>query len=194
MKEKGDSNMKKKLLLAVFCTVTALSMSACQPKKAPETETTEEVTTEEVTTEETSTEEAATEETTTEETTTEAAEKETQRETQAQTQPQTQAQTQAQPQTLPQTEAPAAEQGDGFELEPSPAVYEEEYLQCPYCAEWFSAQPDGGLWNPYDRHMLEEREQNPGGQETEQEMAQCPDCLNWYETGNIFRNHICSGR
>lgn len=91
---------------------------------------------------------------------------------------------------VPETEAVQEE----TDIAPPPPVYEEEYMQCPYCAQWFSAQPDGDLWNPYDRHVLDERDRIEGGQQTEQEMAQCPDCLNWYETGNIFRNHICSGR
>ena len=41
--------------------------------------------------------------------------------------------------------------------ETSARVYEEDNLQCPYCGEWFSTLPDGGLWNPYDRHILEEQ-------------------------------------
>ena len=80
----------------------------------------------------------------------------------------------------------------------------ESAQQCPYCGEWFSTLPDGDLWNPYDRHMLEERDSQQGGEQAyeypedtgtaEAEMVQCPDCGNWYEAGNIFRNHICEGR
>ncbi len=80
----------------------------------------------------------------------------------------------------------------------------ESVQQCPYCGQWFSTEPDGDLWNPYDRHVLEERDsqqseeqiyEDPDGAEsTQAEMVQCPDCGNWYEEGNIFRNHICEGR
>lgn len=75
--------------------------------------------------------------------------------------------------------------------------------QCPYCGEWFSTAPDGDLWNPYDRHVLEERDSSqdegqtygyPDEGETAGEMVQCPDCGNWYEEGNVFRNHICEGK
>lgn len=75
--------------------------------------------------------------------------------------------------------------------------------QCPYCGEWYSTAPDGDLWNPYDRHVLEERDSLQADEQTYEypqdagaaaaEMVQCPDCGNWYEEGNIFRNHICEG-
>ena len=26
------------------------------------------------------------------------------------------------------------------------------------------------------------------------EYAQCPDCGQWFETGNVFRNHLCLAR
>lgn len=72
-------------------------------------------------------------------------------------------------------------------------VYE-EMKQCPYCANWFSALPDGDVASPYERHIQEERASDPAGGQTEQEMVQCPDCGNLYEAGNVFRNHICEGR
>ena len=64
---------------------------------------------------------------------------------------------------------------------------EEEYFQCPYCAHWFTG-------DVYESHVQEERENDPSGGETEEEMVQCPDCGEWFEAGNVFRNHICSGR
>ncbi len=80
----------------------------------------------------------------------------------------------------------------------------ESMQQCPYCGEWFSTAPDGDLWNPYDRHLLEERDSSqteeptytePTYEETtDAEMVQCPDCGNWYDEGNVFRNHICEGK
>lgn len=80
----------------------------------------------------------------------------------------------------------------------------EDMQQCPYCGEWYSTVPDGDLWNPYDRHVLEERDSAQGEEQTYEypdpeetadgEMVQCPDCGNWYEEGNVFRNHVCEGR
>lgn len=72
--------------------------------------------------------------------------------------------------------------------------YEGEAQKCPYCGYWFSAETDGTSASPYELHVAEERANDPAGGQTEQEMVQCPDCGNWYESGNIFRNHICTGR
>lgn len=102
---------------------------------------------------------------------------------------------------LEQTEAVVQTEGIQIEametelLEPetSPRTYEEEYMQCPYCAHWFSTLPDGGSSSPYDRHLMEERETDAGGGTTEAELVQCENCGNWYPAGNVFRNHICEG-
>lgn len=111
-----------------------------------------------------------------------------------QTQP---TQTEAAAQTQPvQTEAAAQAQEpqtEHWEVETSPRVYAEEYMQCPYCAHWFSTLPDGDLWNPYDRHMMEERDKDVSQGMTEEELVQCENCGNWYPAGNVFRNHICEG-
>lgn len=171
--------------------VLAVSLTACNKAEKTEKQT-------ETQTTETETGTQTTEETTTEEETTE---KKTEASTQTQAQPQTEAAVQA-PSEAPasvQPEMPVQVNTDVQQnMTDGTPVYEEEYMQCPYCGEWFYAQPDGGLWNPYDRHVLSERDRIEGGYEAEssaeQAMAQCPDCLNWYETGIIFRNHICSGR
>lgn len=117
--------------------------------------------------------------------------KETQPATEAAKENQT-AQTQTEGNPAVQTQTEAESQWSGAPQ--SPQVYEEEMMQCPYCAHWFSTVPDDDLWNPYDRHMLEERESDAAGGQTEADMVQCPDCGNWYEAGNVFRNHICTGR
>lgn len=116
------------------------------------------------------------------------------------------------PQGMTATPAPqgGGEAADPPSTAPTEAVPEETDLgqesmqQCPYCGQWFSTEPDGDLWNPYDRHLLEERDSSQSGEPayeepsyeetTDGEMVQCPDCGNWYEEGNIFRNHICEGR
>lgn len=102
------------------------------------------------------------------------------------------AQTQTEGNQAAQTQTEAESQWSGAPQ--SPQVYEEEMMQCPYCAHWFSTVPDDDLWNPYDRHMLEERESDAAGGQTEADMVQCPDCKNWYEAGNVFRNHLCTGQ
>lgn len=175
--------MKKKGLPLMLGIIMALSFTACGNLKKTTEQTPESETETRMTEKKT---EKATEKETTKETAEKASEKQTEQVPEAVTQPEVSepAQTTEAPQT--EAEYPGSVQ--------SPSVYEEDYKQCPYCSEWFSAQPDNDLWNAYDRHMLEEREKHEGGQETEQEMVQCPDCLNWYEAGNIFRNHICTGR
>lgn len=177
--------MRKKLITILLGLAVAATFTACGTSKKPAAESeTETQTTEKATEKETEkTTEKATEKIT--EKQTEKAPAAAQTEVPAVSQPETQA--------AVQTEASQTAQ-DVPNSVPAPSVYEEEYLQCPYCAEWFSTQPDGDLWNPYDRHMLEEREIHEGGQDTEQELVQCPDCLNWYEAGNVFRNHICIGK
>ena len=77
--------------------------------------------------------------------------------------------------------------------EPAVVSYEEDYMQCPYCAHWFGTADDGN-GSPYDKHIEEERAADSAHGLTEAELAECPDCGNWYPTGNIFRNHICEGR
>lgn len=201
--------MKKKWIIITLGMVLAVNLTACNKTEKTEKQIETQIT-------ETETETQTTEETTTEEETTEKkteAVTKSQTETKKQSNPQTEApaQIQNQPQTeatvQASSEAPASVQPEmpvqvntdvQQNMTDVTPVYEEEYMQCPYCGEWFYAQPDGGLWNPYDRHVLSERDRIEGGYEAEssaeQAMAQCPDCLNWYETGNIFRNHICSGR
>lgn len=185
--------MYKRWIMIVCGAVLAVSLTACSMVKKPEKQT-------EALTTESETEIQSTEEETMEE---ETKEKETKVVTKPQTEPQKpqtevfipQADKSVQSETSVQT---ISEVPQTMSEVPSSPEYEEEYMQCPYCAEWFYAQPDGGLWTPYDRHVLSERDRIEGGYQTEQPkeqaMAQCPNCLNWYETGNIFRNHICSGR
>lgn len=105
-------------------------------------------------------------------------------------------QDQPETETYPGTTEIYPETAEDFTGSQAEGVYEEDMMQCPYCGQWFSTLPDGDLWNPYDRHVLEERDSAQSEQETEEteEMVQCPDCGNWYESGNVFRNHICEGR
>lgn len=93
----------------------------------------------------------------------------------------------------PETEAAAANETQVAANEVQTAAYEEEYVQCPYCAHWFSTLDDGN-GSAYDRHLAEERATDSAHGLTEAELAECPDCGNWYPTGNVFRNHICEGR
>lgn len=102
------------------------------------------------------------------------------------------------------TPAEAVQEGTDLGQETDGTANEESMQQCPYCGEWFSTAPDGDLWNPYDRHLLEERDTSQAeeqayeypddGETADGELVQCPDCGNWYEEGNVFRNHICEGR
>ncbi len=195
--------MNKRWMVIACGIVLAVNLTACGTGEKSEKQTESQTT--ELETELQTTEEKATED--------KMIKKATEAVTETQKQVQTSAETSAtqssmQTEAFPdqtnvseQTEAPAqmiTEAPQMMTEESAAPVYEEEYMQCPYCGEWFYAQPDGGLWNPYDRHVLSERDRIEGGyqmeQSTEQAMAQCPECLNWYETGNIFRNHICSGR
>ena len=188
--------MKQKAVLLLGCICLSLLFSGCRGSEAPENGKTTEKISEKITEKDT---EVVTEKATDGKpavglgnlvSSGSASEKAASGQTQS-------AQTVAVAQTQPaQTEAAVQaeeKQTEQWEGEPSPRVYEEEYMQCPYCAHWFSTLPDGGLWNPYDRHMMEEREKDAGSGMTETELVQCENCGNWYPAGNVFRNHICEG-
>ena len=177
--------MRKKLVLCGCLAAAAMMLSGCQPLTGTQKET-EKIT-------ETETQKKA------------AAETETEKETEKEIEPETEEETVAEniaaagdtaeaggtAQTQPMQET--VSEGNASE-NVSAQQYEEEMMQCPYCAHWFSTISDGVSGSPYDLHMAEERANDPAGGTTEQEMVQCPDCGNWYESGNIFRNHICEGR
>lgn len=135
--------------------------------------------------------------------------KETEKITETETQKEAETETETEKETEEETAAGATEEAGGTgQTQPVQETaseenapenvfaqqYEEEMMQCPYCAHWFSTISDGVSGSPYDLHMAEERANDPAGGTTEQEMVQCPDCGNWYESGSIFRNHICEGR
>lgn len=172
--------MRKKLVLCGCIAAAAMTLSGCQSRTGTQKET-------ERITETESQKEAA-------------AEIETEKETEVETEKETEKETAAE--NIPAA-GDTAEAGGTTQTQPveehaaenvSAQQYEEEMMQCPYCAHWFSTIPDGVSGSPYDLHIAEERANDPAGGTTEQEMVQCPDCGNWYESGNIFRNHICEGR
>lgn len=171
--------MRKKLVLCGCIAAAAMMLSGCQPLTGTQKET-EKIT-------ETETQKEAAAETETEKET--ETEEETAAENIAAAGDTAEAGSTAQAQPMQET----VSEGNASE-NVSAQQYEEEMMQCPYCAHWFSTISDGVSGSPYDLHMAEERANDPAGGTTEQEMVQCPDCGNWYESGNIFRNHICEGR